>query len=296
MELSEINTPSASPSVINQGFWFPRSNSITQSATRVICIALKNVTAYESMSYLADGTEKRCSICLEAMQEEEGDLFTVTACSHTYHRKCIAEWKKLSRKCPCCRGPLSDEIGPTNSSFLNLTDENMLAASPSFQNQMRDDMLADLNQGLVNYWHRNRQLEVVEQDMTGFDIFKNVIICPLGIIYPLLLFCIWSQILVFAFPIIIVLSFFKIPYDIYQTESGIKAICIIMATWILFSLIVPFLGLALLGFICGFFVKTLQFYIMVLLCKMRWESAKNFIVNKTLLTIYTKLISAADLI
>merc|ERR1719334_739484 len=96
-----------------------------------MCITLNNVSTYDSMSYIWDGTEKQCSICLEAMLEEDGNIFTVTACSHSYHKKCITEWKKLSNKCPLCRGLLPEEIGPTNPRSPHLIHEDMLWASTS---------------------------------------------------------------------------------------------------------------------------------------------------------------------
>jgi len=72
----------------------------------------------KEMPYSVSESEILCPICLEAMDEEEGNLFTVTACSHTYHMKCIEKWKEKSRKCPCCRGALADEMGSTIPSFV----------------------------------------------------------------------------------------------------------------------------------------------------------------------------------
>ena len=99
------------------------------------------------------------SICLEEMDEEEGNMFKVPACSHTYHIDCIAKWKKTSRKCPCCRGALPEDLGPTSE--------------------------------LQNMSFSEFPQREVPQNMSTSDIFGNIAFSLVGVTYPLLLcsFC-----------------------------------------------------------------------------------------------------------
>merc|ERR1719474_1174914 len=86
------------------------------------------------------------------MDEEQGDLSTVPACSHVFHKTCLAKWKKVSRKCPCCRGPLPEEIGPTYTILQIL------------QNLPAEEVLLDIKK---------------------CDICANVIFCAVGVDYSL---------------------------------------------------------------------------------------------------------------
>jgi len=149
MEVSDIPPPPYQPTPSDEGIFF-RSDSLTKSATNVISRALTNVGFTNEMPYRVGDSEILCSICLETMDEEQGNLFTVSACSHTFHKTCIAKWKEVSRRCPCCRGPLPDEIGPTNSSLRNLPAEEVV--------------------------HMNESV-----------ICVNVIFCAVGVAYPIFL-------------------------------------------------------------------------------------------------------------
>ena len=42
-----------------------------------------------------------CSICLESLNDEQ--TFSLEACGHTFHTKCIINWFRNSKSCPCCR-------------------------------------------------------------------------------------------------------------------------------------------------------------------------------------------------
>ena len=42
-----------------------------------------------------------CSICLESLNDDQS--YTLEACGHTFHTKCIINWFRKSPSCPCCR-------------------------------------------------------------------------------------------------------------------------------------------------------------------------------------------------
>lgn len=72
-----------------------------------------------------------CPICIEliTMQEER----TVTACNHTFHKKCMDVLVTRSTVCPCCRAdmsPAADGMGvgsdPSNYDDFRLDISNML--------------------------------------------------------------------------------------------------------------------------------------------------------------------------
>jgi hypothetical protein len=64
------------------------------------------------------GDTECCSICLESLQGEPGDLMGVpppadgyepwlrTPCGHSFHRHCLARWQQRNRSCPSCRRPV----------------------------------------------------------------------------------------------------------------------------------------------------------------------------------------------
>jgi len=52
-------------------------------------------------SLLKDLETDCCSICLGNLKAK--DVIIELYCSHTFHQICIAEWLKISDKCPMCR-------------------------------------------------------------------------------------------------------------------------------------------------------------------------------------------------
>jgi len=46
-------------------------------------------------------SDELCSICLNNLDEEQ--TYTLEACSHRFHTKCIINWFRNSSSCPCCR-------------------------------------------------------------------------------------------------------------------------------------------------------------------------------------------------
>jgi hypothetical protein len=248
MEHTDTPPPTYTSRSASEHSGYFTSNSLTQSATTVISQILSSVGINNEMPYLVNDTETLCSICLEGMDEEEGNLFTVTECSHTYHIKCIAKWKKQSRKCPCCRGPLPDEIGPTNSSIRNLlVDEDVL-------------------------------------DMEEGAIFKNLILCPLGSFYPLCLFSLCIALELPVFCLLVVIIFLLAAYEIAEEERNIlSATCMVITFCVIYPATAALMGLFFILQICYALFRTLKFYMLVLMCKMRWSSAANYIVKRTLM-------------
>jgi len=225
-----------------------RSISFTQSATNVLTRVLSNLSVGGTeVSYRVNDSEILCSICLEEMDEEEGNLITVSGCSHTFHKDCIAKWKKMSRKCPCCRGELSDEIGPTLSKLQNLPAEE------------------------------------VPQNMSSSDIFRNIISSPVGILIPLLLFSLYVTFGALLFCPVMILCFWM----------GFKALCEdedanllpFPAFIVLFVILYTFFVAASIAAfslqIIYVLYRTLKFYAMVFMCKLRWSDAKAFILDRT---------------
>jgi len=224
------------------------NDSLARSATNVLGKILTSVGVNNEVPYRVDEKEILCSICLEAMDEEEGNLLTVPVCSHTFHNHCIARWKEISRKCPCCRGPLPDDIGPTFSRLRNLPAEEPTS------------------------------------DMTWCAIIGNVIFCAFGIVYPLVLVSLFLAIETICFGLFIAIILFLATYVIFEDEDNrfISAVCISM----LLCLTSPFFAFCLVGaYIVQVFYtlyRTLKFYLYVFLCKMRWSSAYDYIIQRTL--------------
>jgi len=218
-------------------------DSLSQSASNVIGRAFSSVGLNYEKSFSVD----ECMICLEAMDEEEGNLFTVPGCSHTFHKTCLAQWKKQSRKCPCCRGLLPDDIGPTISGIRNLPAENVLLDS-----------------------HESATC-------------LNLIFCPLCVVYPLfLLGCFIAYMSVASF-MFLLLTFWMAIYESVQEERNICTIvCVLIAACILFPVLLGFMYLIIILQILYMLFRIIKFYALVSMCKIRWIDAYSFIVKRTI--------------
>jgi len=247
MKISDLPPPAYKPPTLSkQGSLLSRSYSLTQSATNVISRTLTNV-GLNKIPYRVNDTEISCSICLEAMDEEQGDLHTVSACSHVFHKTCIAKWKKESRKCPCCRGPLSEEIGPTNS-FLH-----------KLQNLPEENVLLPLQKS---------------------DICVNVIFCAVGIAYSLSLLSLY----IVGFVLILLIFFIASIYISRENLHGnniFHILCVIIGLSLGFSFLACCLALGGVLEILYVLFRTLKFYMMILKCKIRWIDAASFIIQRT---------------
>ena len=53
--------------------------------------------------------DPKCVICLEEFNQIDfldqniNKLETCTTCTHTFHKKCLADWKKIDHSCPLCK-------------------------------------------------------------------------------------------------------------------------------------------------------------------------------------------------
>jgi len=248
---TRIPPPPYSQTLSKQGSLLSKSHSLTQSATNVISRALTKVGLNNEIPYRCNDSEILCSICLDAMEEEKGDLLTVSACAHTFHRTCIAKWKKVSRKCPCCRGKLADEIGPTNTvlqNLLNLPDE-----------------------------------EVVVLDRNENDMAKSRGNPCVGFILPLLLVpCfIASEALILG--ILVPLCILGFIFAMFVQAGDI----LLFIGGTIFGLIyIPFIVCGLvLGFMLQIFYllfRSLKFYVYVSMGKIHWNDAMPFIIQRTI--------------
>jgi len=234
------------------------SYSLTLSASTAVSRILLNPWGINSESSLVpyvfeSSSGILCSICQDTLEEEEAEFYKVPDCNHIFHKRCISLWKKESPKCPCCRGPLPIEIGPTLSVL-----ENIPAAE-----------------------------ELLE--MTRAHVLENIIFSPIGIIFPICLVCLFILLEVAMFGIFIVLTFVMAMYVIFQEEAQqiYSTICLVIIVWMLFPLVIVFLLVCFILQICYIFYRTGKFYCNVFLCNIRWSGSINFIIERTVvLTTY----------
>ena len=63
--------------------------------------AAHDVHPIESFYFMDAQTE--CCICLDKTAE----MWTMTRCAHSFHRKCLSSWTQTTETCPVCRTPLN---------------------------------------------------------------------------------------------------------------------------------------------------------------------------------------------
>jgi len=253
---------SSSDKTYERGTFFlrgERRDSLTISASNVMSrIILNSFWGFSSESSLIpyvfeSSSGCLCSICLDTLDEEVAEIYTVPNCNHIFHKRCISLWKKESPKCPCCRGPLPSEIGPTLSVLENIPPV---------------EELPEMSWGAVQ---------------------ENLIFSPVGVIFPICLVLLFVLLEVAVFAIFIVLTFFMALYIIFQeeTQQVYSTICLVIILFILFPFVIIFL---LVSFICqvGYILyRTGRFYYNVFSCNTRWISATSFIIDRTVvLTTY----------
>jgi len=225
-----------------------RNDSVSQSATNLISRVLINVGANNEVQNPASSSEMTCSICLEEMDEEEGNLFTIPECSHTYHKECIARWKLQSKTCPVCRGLLPEEVGPTLSRLQNVPVEQVIP------------------------------------EMTCCAMLQNMVLIVPGIAYPLFLVLLFVILDSIFLGIAIVLLFLILCIIIITDEDNniFSAICMEIIMCIVFPFLVCGLVAAFLSQIFYVLYRTLRFYIMVFLCRIRWKDAFRYVIGRTM--------------
>jgi len=220
------------------------SNSSVRSSSNVISTIMLTLGVHSEVPLSSDG-KMVCAICLEEMDEEEGNLFTVPNCSHTFHNDCIAQWKEISRKCPFCRGLLPDEIGPTYPKLRNLPAEEVHPA------------------------------------LTRRHMIQNVMYTPCDILYPLCLFFLMSTLEILLFLISIVPFFFVLLYGTSHEEDRCTVV-ILIGTIITYPIqVCCFIGLLAIQ-ICYMLYRTLMCYVKILMCNLRWTDSYSFIIERTL--------------
>jgi len=253
---------SSSDKTYERGTFFlrgERRDSLTISASNVMSrIILNSMWGISSESSLIpyvfeSSSGCLCSICLDTLDEEVAEIYTVPNCNHIFHKRCISLWKKESPKCPCCRGPLPSEIGPTLSVLDNIPRAEELP------------------------------------EMSWSAVQENVLFSPVGVIFPICLVLLFLLLEVAVFAVFICLTFFMALYIIFQEETQ-QVHCTISFVITLFILF-PFVLIFLLGsfiFQVGYILyRTGRFYYNVFSCNMRWISARNFIIDRTvILTTY----------
>jgi len=245
-----------------------RSTSPTLSASQVISrIVLSNIgvrvsTERSLIPYLSgtstttmnltssnhtSSVEPLCSICLQSLDQEQGELYKLKVCSHVFHKRCVSQWKKYSTKCPCCRGPISDDLGLTLSRLRSLP------------------------------------VEEVMPEMTRAAILENIIFGLVGCVWPI---CLVSVFLVFevpAFGIFIVLTFFMAISVILQEESRtVSRLCLLLFLCVVFPPAIVILVISFVLQVFYVFYRTAKFHGNVFMCRLRWSSANKFIINRTM--------------
>jgi len=222
---------------------------LTRSASNVISRALTKVGLNNEIPYRCNDSEILCSICLDAMEEEKGDLLTVSECKHTFHRACIGKWKEVSRKCPCCRGALTDEIGPTNSVLQNLL------------NLPAEEVVLD----------RNENDLAINSGNPCVGLILPLLLVPLFIAYEALIF----GILVVPLLLVAIFNIFT------QGNNIIVNLCAIIIVCIWYPFIVCVMVVCFMFQILYMLFRSLKFYVYALNGKIRWYDAMAFIIKRT---------------
>jgi len=227
---------------------------VTNEANLYFCSSLSSSTLNSqdaSPNHTSDSVETLCAICLDVKDAEMGNLYIVTGCSHVYHEHCIFQWKRKSRKCPICLGPLTNDLGPT-----------LLGIHP---------MLTD---------------EVIPE-MTSVGILENMIFSPIGVAWPICLVLLFLVFETACIGIFITLVFFIGLYALCQEESHNIVYCFCLAI-VLFLVFPPFIVILIMSFtlqVIYTLYRTVAFYVKVFTCKMRWSSANKFIINRIIVLI-----------
>jgi len=186
-----------------------------------------------------------CVICLEEMDVEGGEVYTIPICHHRFHDICVRRWKKEKATCPNCRGVMPEELGLTNE----------------------------------HIWIGNRQITINAQlppEPTFCHIFRTILLTPFGVVYSLvvivmftmlvLLICLFFTFFVFAF-----MQWYAWIDEEELTFCG--RVCITLTSVILFPL---YLLASFSLWLCHFVVSfrhLIIFYKKVFTCKCRWSNA-----------------------
>jgi len=203
--------------------------------------------------------EMQCRICLEDLDTEMGNVYTIPSCSHSFHEDCVRKWKREKATCPFCRGPLPEELGETRVSAADIELIRRVLEIIQEMERNQDRSPPQWKEGLM-----------------------NILICPVGILLPpALLLLLWTiEITVLAI-CIIALPFLVFHIRIHQnrgcSSSQLPEIALIILSYpfVVFSLVVLFVVLQVLYSL----VLTVEFYLNILRCRRRWRDAYADIIH-----------------
>jgi len=203
-----------------------------------------------------------CAICLEDMDEENGEIYIIPLCEHKFHETCVRRWKKEKATCPSCRGDMPEELGPT--------DEHI--------------------------WIGNRQLTVNVRPPprpTFCHIFCTILQTPFGILYSLIVVILF---IVFELLFFILLIFFILAYAQWYTWVETEdinwcgRICHSITSIILFPFLLVAMTLLWISYTRVLFCNLGSFYKKVVTCQCRWTDA----FSETVMSTIQALVSAVQ--
>jgi len=195
-----------------------------------------------------------CVICLEEMDEESGEVFTIPICQHRFHDACVRRWKKEKATCPTCRGVMPEELG--------LTDEHI--------------------------WIGSRQITINAHpppEPTFCHVFLTILFTPIWVVYALVVVLVFT-IIVFLVCIFFVFFLFAFMQWYAWVDGDDMSFCGKICLTVTSVLLFPFCLTVFLLLWFRHFLSCLQhlvkFYKNVCTCRCRWTNAVQEICVPTL--------------
>jgi len=186
-----------------------------------------------------------CVICLEEMDVESGEVYTIPICQHRFHETCVRQWKKEKATCPNCRGVMPEELGLTNE----------------------------------HIWLGNHQITINAQlppEPTFFHIFSTIILTPFGIVYSLVIVLMFTMLALF---VCLFFTFFVFAFMQWYAwidgddMSFCGRVCITVTSIVLLPFFLLSAFLLWFSFFVASFSNLVKFYKNVFTCKCRWSNA-----------------------
>ena len=91
-----------------------------------------------------------CAICLDIIESGD-DIYDISHCNHSFHRKCIIQWIAKSNTCPSCRGIVHNifyvktkKMFRTKKNIIEVTDKCVNFYDESFLNLKFSFLLSDI--------------------------------------------------------------------------------------------------------------------------------------------------------